>query len=122
MNIQDLKDVVEKVEKDEQERIGQPKTLVDDYAFYGEHYTWLLDMVKRYIDDNMEYVTVDKIDNTIRLKLTYHELSNLLDLIEYGLIQKGLDSVEDDTKTLYYSLINTWGEHSEVQTEQHTTF
>lgn len=117
MNIQDLKDVVKKVEKDEEERIGQPKTLVDDYAFYGEHYTWLLDMVKRYIDDNMEYVTVDKINNTIRLKLTYHELSNLLGLIEYGLIQKGLDSVEDDMKRLYYSLVNAWGEHSDVRTE-----
>lgn len=117
MNIQYLKDVVEKVEKDEQERVGQPKTLVDDYAFYGEHYTWLLDMVKRYIDDNVEYVTVDKIDNTIRLKLTYHELSNLLELIEYGLIQKGLESVEDGAKKLYYSLVNTWGEHAEVRTE-----
>lgn len=53
----------------------------------------------------------------INISLTYHELSNLLDLIEYGLIQKGLDSVEEDTKKLYYSLINTWGEHAEVRTE-----
>ena len=54
---------------------------------------------------------------TINISLTYHELSNLLNLIEVGLIQKGLDSVEDDMKKLYYSLIDVWGENAEVRTE-----
>lgn len=150
MNIQDLKDVVEKAEKDEKKRVGKSKTVEGEYAFYGCQYSWLLDMVKRYLNDNMEEKNLNQeildlldyydyhwkqfnwlidsineqieydsekfitssIDNTINLKLTYHELSNLLDLIEMGLIQKGLDSVEDDTKKLYYSLINTWGEHA----------
>lgn len=53
----------------------------------------------------------------INISLTYHELSNLLDLIEYGLIQKGLESVEDDTKKLYYGLIDVWGKNAEVRTE-----
>lgn len=54
---------------------------------------------------------------TINIFLTYHELSNLLNLIEAGLIQIGLDSVEDDTKKLYYGLVDIWGENAEVRTE-----
>lgn len=160
MNIQDLRNVVEKAEKADKERYGKLKTMASEYAFYGTQYTWLLDILKRYIDDNspeikegdkrvsegisdlldyyeyhweqygwlidsinrhIEYDSekfmASNIDNTINLKLTYHELSNLLDLIEMGLIQKGLDSVEDDTKKLYYSLVNTWGEHAECEND-----
>lgn len=155
MNIQDLRNAVEKAEKADKERYGKLKTMASEYAFYGTQYTWLLDILKRYIDDNSpEIKEGDKriserisdlldyyeyhweqygwlldeiqkditdnnqkfatsgVDNTIDLKLTYHELSNLLELIEDGLIQKGLDSVEDDTKKLYYSLVNTWGENA----------
>lgn len=160
MNIQDLRNVVEKAEKTEQERYGKLKTIIDGYAFYGGQYYWLLDILKRYIDDNNEEIKEDdKRDseeisdlldyceyhweqcgclldaiqkhitdnnqklatsgagNIVVLKMTYHELSNLLELIEDSLIQKGLDSVEEDAKKLYYSLINTWGEHAECEND-----
>ena len=117
MNMQDLINVISVAEQDKQKHEEKSTRAEDDYSFYKNQYSWLLGMVKKYVRDNSKERTVGSIGKTINLKLTYRELSNLLDLIEMGLIQKGLDSVEDDTKKLYYSLINTWGEHAEREND-----
>ena len=117
MNMQDLINVISVAEQDKQKYEAKSTHVEEDHSFYGNQYSWLLGMVKKYVRDNSRELTAGSIEKTINLKLTYHELSNLLDLIEVGLIQKGLGSVEDDTKKLYYSLINTWGEHAECEND-----
>lgn len=117
MNIQDLINVITVAEQDKQKYEAESTHVEGNHSFYDNQYSWLLGMVKKYVRDNSRELTVDSIEKIINLKLTYHELSDLLDLLEYGFVQKGLASVKADARKLYYGLINTWGEHAEREND-----
>lgn len=41
----------------------------------------------------------------------------VVDFLKNKLEKAIMDASEDEVKKLYYSLVNTWGEHAEVRTE-----
>lgn len=108
MNIQDLKDVVEKAEQNKREHSECSRNVYDEYDFYSEQSNWLLSVIKQYVEDNIKEIETGYVDDKLHLSLTDDELDNLLNLIEKGLFQEGLSSCGDSNRKLYYKLVDNF--------------